>query len=152
MQASRKKQVVYYPDGVVWTFSTARFEIKLRLEHIDGYQYDGDDEDGETQAQLDGGELVAFDSSVEVWLDDECIGRSSLGGSVYGHSNFHEFWTAHRDPNPANRNCTSMRGQHPAGPNVSICHYFPDMVHEAVQEARQYVRAMQGPPRIRSNA
>ena len=45
------------------------------------------------------------------------------------------FWTDHRDSDPMNRNCSIMRAAR--GGNVVICHYFPDMVRTAVDEARK---------------
>ena len=123
----------------VWTFRTARFAIEFAIAYDHGYQYDGDDQDGETQANLDAGEYVAFDSRVSVLLDGVEIGSDSLGGSVYAADEVDEFWTAHRDPDAMNRNCSIMRAAHPAGPMVSICHYFPDMVRQAIAEARQHV-------------
>lgn len=136
--------------GTQWKFTTARFTVKLRLERDLGYQYDGDDEDGETQRKLDAGEYVAFTSIVTVELDGKEIGRDVLGGSVYGSHEFNEFWTAHRDPKPMNRNCEfyrSVRGQ-----NAVLCHYFPDMVRIAVKAAREYVAELKAPPRLRTTA
>lgn len=118
----------------VWEFKTARFSIQLQVEYDHGYQYDGDDEGGETQAALDRGDYVAFDSSVVVYLDNIEIARDSLGGNVYDASKVREFWTAHRDPDPMNRNCTAYRAKH--GQNHVICHYFPDMVRQAVASVR----------------
>ena len=63
----------------VWTFDTARFRVALQITPDYAYRYDGDDEDGETQAKLDSGEYVAFDSRVVVMLDGEEIGSDSLG-------------------------------------------------------------------------
>src|SRR5690606_12631955 len=99
-----------------------------------GYQYDGDDENGEIQAKLDNGEYVAFDSVVRVMLDGIEVGWSSLGGSVYGANEYADFWTAHRDKNPMNRNCSIYRDAMRAktGHECTICHYFPDMVREAI--------------------
>lgn len=135
-----------------WQFKTRRFKVALYLQRDRGYQYDGDDENGETQDKLDSGEYVAFDSHVVVYLDGEEIARNSLHGSVYSCDDVAEFYTAHRDPDPMNRNCTIMRAAHPAGPRVSICHYFPGMVSEAIGEARDYVREMTVPPRVRESA
>lgn len=135
-----------------WKFKTKRFLVEFEIERIRGYQYDGDDENGETQAALDSGELVAFDSRVVVYLDGEEIAADYLGSSVYKDGEESEFWTAHRDVNPMNRNCSIMRSAHPAGPRVSICHYFPDMVREAIGEARDYVRGLKSVPYIRENA
>ena len=120
----------------VWTFSTARFTVALEIEQHYGYQYDGDDENGETQAKLDSGEYVAFDSSVVVYLDGREIGRDSLGESVYGANEVSEFWTAHRDADVMNRNSS-------ARPGVPVCigHYFPEMVSQAIAEARDTLAA-----------
>jgi hypothetical protein len=124
----------------VWTFKTRRFRVTLSIEYVDGYQYDGDDEGGETQAALDCGEYVAFDSLVRVFCDGVEVGWGSLGGSVYGCNEVATFWTAHRDPDPMNRNCTAMRAAR--GPHVNIGHYFPSMVSEAVAMARKVIGTM----------
>lgn len=95
--------------GRVWTFRTKRFAVELTLERDYSYSYDGEDENGETQAALDCGESVAFDSTVTVYLDGEEIAQDHLCGSVYGDEQVAEFYTAHRDPDPMNRNCSIMR-------------------------------------------
>lgn len=123
----------------VWTFKTANFTVELRITPDHGYQYDGEDPDGEVQARLDSGEYEAFDSDVVVLLDGREIGCSSLGGAVYDAREIDTFWTAHRGLAPMGRNCSIMRAQHPAGPNVVICHYFPAMVREAISAARQHL-------------
>ena len=135
--------------GVVWSFETARFTIELEMEREHGYRYDGDDEDGSAQRALNSGELVAFGSIVRVLLDGEEIASDSLWGSVYESGNTAEFFTAHRDSDPMNRNCSIMRANHPAGPRISICHYFPDMVRIAVKAAREHVAAMPDKPKLR---
>ena len=114
----------------VWSFSTARFTVALEITEDYGYQYDGDD-NGETQALLDSGDYVAFDSSVVVRLDGREIGRDSLGGLVYSADEMSDFWTAHRDPDVMNRNSS-------ARPGVPVCigHYLPEMVRQAIAEAR----------------
>lgn len=122
----------------VWGFETKRFRVQLTIEHEHGYQYDGDDEDGETQAKLDNGEYVAFYSMVTVEMRVQGrwrqIGSESLGGSVYAFDQVSEFWTAHRDPDPANRNTLALKAR-----NTVICHYFPSMVSEAIAEARRHL-------------
>lgn len=142
---------VFNSSRPVWQFKTDRFRVSLFVARDRNYRYDGDDEDGETQSKLDSGELVAFDSVVQVELDDKVIAENHLGGSVYAADEVSDFWTAHRDPDPMNRNCTTMRDAHPAGPRVSICHYFPGMVSEAIAEAREYVEQMTIPPRMRGD-
>lgn len=124
--------------GTVWTFKAGRFVVSLELIRDHGYQYDGDDEGGETQAALDSGEIVAFDSFVTVELDGEVIGQDCLGGSVYGRDNVADFYIDHRSADPMNRNCSIMRA---ARGNCSICHYFPDMVRQAIAEARGTIEA-----------
>ena len=133
-----------YNGKRVWEFKTARFRVVLEIEPDYGYRYDGDDEDGSTQAALDCGGYVAFDSAVIVYLDGHEIGRDDLGGSVYAAGD-DGFWTDHRSADPMNRNCSVMRAAR--GGNVSICHYFPEMVRIAIAEAR---KAISNPPRMRA--
>lgn len=125
----------------VWSFKTARFTVALQIAQDYGYQYDGDDEDGETQAKLDSGEYVAFDSRVVVKLGSISYGSDYLGGSVYAAGEIAEFWTAHRDQDAMNRNCSIMRaawrGEGNPDAKISICHYFPDMVRQSIAEARK---------------
>lgn len=122
--------------NTVWQFRAGRYTVRLEIEESQSYQYDGDDPQGDTQAALDSGELVAFDSRVVVTFNGVCIGTAYLFGSVYQAGSESEFWTAHRDPDPMNRNCSIMRAA--LGSNVSICHYFPGMVAEAIAEARAF--------------
>ncbi len=116
----------------VWSFKTPRFTVKLQLAQDCGYQYDGDDEDGETQAKLDNGEYIAFDSRVVIYCDGREVGADSLGGSVYGRDDYSEFWTAHRTCPADGRNTLAMKAR-----RMCICHYFPDMVRQAVAQARE---------------
>jgi len=74
---------------------------------------------------------------VIVQLDGTIIGADLLGGSVYKSGEESDFWTAHRDPDPMNRNCSIMRAK--AGKPVAICHYFPEMVRAAIAEARDHL-------------
>ena len=104
----------------------------------------GDDPDGETQTKLDSGEYVAFDSVVRVYMDGVEISSNSLSGSIYASNDVRSFWTAHRDSNPMNRNCSIMRA---ACGCSFISHYFPDMVREAIDDARRFVRRA---PRLRA--
>jgi hypothetical protein len=119
----------------VWSFTSGRVELTLEIEQEQNYQYDGDDENGETQAAIDSGELVAFHSTVRCYIDNLEVGRDDLGGSVYEFGKESEFWTAHRDSDAMNRNCSIMRAAR--GSNCCICHYFPGMVTEAIRQARE---------------
>jgi len=131
--------------GTVWKFETARFRVSLILQQDRSYQYDGDDEDGETQRMLDSGEYVAFDSCVRVELDGETIAENWLCGSVYGADEVADFYTEHRTSEPEYRNTLAQKAA-----NRAIGHYFPSMVAEACQEARDAVRAMTVPPVMRA--
>lgn len=138
-----------------WKFQTKHFRVELETTRDYGYQYDGDDESGETQAALDSGEFVAFDSAVHVYLrgddDDSPIGSDYLGGSVYAADSIAEFWQGHRDSDPMNRNCSIMRAAR--GDNAVICHYFPGMVKEAIALAREEIeRRRDCLPYIRESA
>lgn len=114
----------------VWTFKTARFTVELLIEQQHGYEYDGDDDDGETQAALNAGDLVAFDSVVRVSLDGGVVASDHLGGSVYKAGKVSEFWTEHLTATP------------------QTCH-FPDMVRSAITQARKVICAA---PRMRCGA
>ena len=131
---------------IVWQFKTKNFRVYLEIWPDYSYQYDGDDPHGEIQAAIDSGEMVAFDSRVVVQFMTPTteyaeIGSDSLGGSVYEVGKESEFWTAHRDRDPNNRNCSLMHESR--GRNIVICHYFPDMVRQAVREARENMKRVQ---------
>lgn len=135
--------------GKVWRFKTKRFTIFLELERERKYKYEGDDPDGETQARIDNGEFVAFSATVQIYLDDSDneIASNSLYGCIYDAGRVYEFVTDHWNSPPEYRNTLAMKAQ-----NKVICHYFPDMVREAVAEARSYIRGMNDLPYIRESA
>ncbi|WP_316397329.1 hypothetical protein [Bradyrhizobium sp. 33ap4] len=91
------------------------------------------DEDGETRAKLESGEYEAFGTVVDVFCNSAKVGSDSLWGSIY--VNPREFFDGHRDADPLNRNSSIMRDAR--GQNVCICHYFPDMIRQAIREARE---------------
>lgn len=128
---------------LAWKFKTRRFRIELRIYRISecewaGRKYDGDDPDGQIIAELRSGALRAFDSELIVELDGIEVASDWLCESIYRDGEEHEFWTAHRDPDPMWRNSSIMRAAN--GNNVAICHYFPGMVKETIRQARTYVR------------
>ena len=108
-----------------------RFEIgSLIVRAVIEPDHDVDlswDESGETAEKLESGEWEAFGTIVTVERNGHVIGEDSLWGSIYADPA--EFFTAHRDPDPANRNC-SLNG-------TAIGHYFPDMVRSAIADARR---------------
>lgn len=124
-----------YQTGRVWTFKTGRFVVALDIDLEDGYRYDGDDEDGEVQAKLDAGEYVALESAVHVYLDGAKIGSDYLGGSVYAWDEMSDFWTSHRTSAPEYRNTLDQKAL-----GRCIGHYFPGMVHQAIGEARDWIK------------
>jgi hypothetical protein len=84
------------------------------------------------------GNLVFFDSTVTIeGPRGEEIGHDSLGESCYYADKIQDFYTAHRHPDPFQRNSSIMREAR--GKNVVICHYFPSMVREACARAREYM-------------
>lgn len=120
----------------MWKFDLGAISIRAIIQPS-SEPYDGDD-DGETQALIDAGELEIFDTAIVVSINGREIGFDNLGSSVY--ANPREFFSDHRAADPMNRNCSIMRAAR--GGNVSICHYFPRMVSEAVADARAWLAVL----------
>lgn len=119
-----------------WRFATANFIIRAGVcdEQDDPADHFDDDEDIKS---IRSGAIDWFVAIVEVTDSDENrLSLNTLGGCSYKHAR--EFFAAHRDRDPMNRNCSLMRAE--CGSNVAICHYFPGMVSEAVHEARDLLR------------
>ena len=128
----------------MFRFETANFVVRATMES----DWDVDisfDETSETRDKLDSGEWQAFGTVVTVELDGAILGTSSLWGSIYADPA--EFFDAHRAPDPMHRNCSLMRAA--KGDRVAICHYFPDMVREAIGEARKTLATL---PKMRRSA
>ncbi|MGY2987688.1 hypothetical protein [Bradyrhizobium sp. USDA 4508] len=126
----------------MFRFETANFVVRATI-HPDSDLDLSWDESGETQANLESGLWQAFGTVVTVSTRDGIeLGCSSLWGSVYEKPG--EFFSDHRSADPMNRNCSIMREAN--GQNVSICHYFPGMISEAIADARKAIASM---PRIR---
>jgi hypothetical protein len=135
-----------YPHAskIVWTFDTERFRVVCHFDKCEDDPRDkyGDASD-ENIALIKTGQLLWFDATVSVWWKPHdtsgktklftCLGYDSLGQCDYW--SVADFIAAHRDSDPMNRNCTIMRKKR--GRNLSICHYFPDMVREAIKMARK---------------
>ena len=116
-----------YPANA-WTFETAQLRVELILTEAVDYEA-GDSE------LVDDGERVVFDSVVRVVhkASGTVLGEDSLSGSDYDEPA--RFWKDHRDSRPMHRNCEAYRAAR--GANAVICHYFPSMVREACEQARQ---------------
>lgn len=69
----------------MWSFETDKLRVSWDIDYEHGYQYDGEDPDGSTQAALDNGSMVAFDSRLMVQLkaSGAVLAEEWLGGSVY---------------------------------------------------------------------
>lgn len=126
----------------MFRFETANFVIRATIQPDEDIDMSWD-EDGETREKLNSGEYQAFATIVTVAHNGLVLGESSLWGSIYTKPE--DFFTGHRNANPMNRNCSAMRAVH--GGNVTICHYFPDMVSEAVGQARKAIATM---PKVRT--
>lgn len=119
----------------LWEFETERLIVKLEIEpsvdpDISWMHQDQLDD-------LESGHLVFFDAACTVYGPiNKILGYDSLGESCYFIPQ--KFVTDHRDSDPMNRNCSIMRTKR--GEKVVICHYFPSMVKQACQQARQTMR------------
>lgn len=118
----------------MWQFTIGRFTIRAAIEPSCNPDLSWDD-DGETRAKLESGEWEAFDTRVTVSLNGAVIGQDTLCESIYADPA--DFFADHRSADPMNRNCSIMREAR--GDNVVICHYFPDMVRQAIGEARAWL-------------
>lgn len=117
----------------VWEFETANYRVALEIapEDMDPAESFSEQEDIDS---VRNGDVTWFCASVVVYgADGEELGRDSLGGCAY--NSVEEFYTAHRDRDPMNRNCSVMRAAR--GSNVVICEYFSSMVREAIDSARR---------------
>lgn len=117
---------------VVWEFNTAQFRVALEISPEDMDPADSFEFEEDIEA-VRNGNVEWFCARVAVYLKGQrlALGADSLGGCAY--NTVAEFYTSHRDPDAMNRNCTIMRA---ARGDISICHYFPEMVSIAVKEAR----------------
>lgn len=122
----------------MWKFETARYRVVATIEP-DPFP-DVSWMDADNLAALDRGELVFFQTTVSVFKAGIEIGSDHLGSSCYVAGTEETFFNAHRDRDPMKRNCSIMREAN--GANVSICHYFPDMVHSAIRQARDTLREL----------
>jgi len=127
----------------VWEFETKRFRVALEIEPeemdpADSFCFDDDIE------AVRNGSVEWFGARVSVYLDDLRVAWDYLGGCAY--TTIREFYESHRDADPMNRNCTIMRrawnGANDPNAKISVCHYFPSMVREAIAEARKALANM----------
>jgi hypothetical protein len=128
--------------GIQWRFDTPRYTVAFWAEEEDMAPEDGMEfpEDVEFARQDDPAHwfcaFVGVFKSTDPSLHDDdnwygCVSYSVLGGCSY--NSFREFYAGHRQGGPENRNCLATKAR-----NVAVCHYFPDMVRQALSEARSH--------------
>lgn len=127
----------------MFRFETANFVVRATIS-VDQDVDVSFDETSETRDKLDSGEWQAFGTIVTVSTKAGIeLGSDSLWGSIY--ANPREFFSDYRGADPMNRNCSAMRAAR--GANSVICHYFPDMIREAIGAARKALADM---PKVRT--
>lgn len=99
---------------LMWSFHTRNFSIHASISHDLEIDLSWDD-GGEIRRQLESGQLRAFFVIVTVSLAGTVIGEEASGECIYADPR--EFFAEHRK----SLNCT-----------------FPDMVREAVRQARRF--------------
>lgn len=127
----------------LWEFSLGRVTVRAEIMPDEDLDLSWD-ETGETQANLESDLWQAFAVKVAVVLDGAEIAADYLGGCIYADPS--DFVTGHRNPDPMARNCSEMRA---ARGDVVIVHYFPDMVRNAIAEARRWMRDAGCPTPVR---
>lgn len=128
-------------DSAEWSFETARFFVGFYAdaEDMDPADSFGRDDDIEFAREDIAGHW--FSAAVRVFLKSDSpydwkeVGADHLGGCSY--NSIEEFYTSHRNPDPANRNTLANKDK-----GIVICHYFPDMVRIAIAEARKELARM----------
>lgn len=125
----------YNADNEIWRFETARFVVTCNVEYEDDIAPESSFCDPRDVEFASSGEPAAwFRAAVHVWLrrdpcepcfygdePGELMGSDHLGGCSY-HS-----WA----------NFLGERTGYRAGSRVTPGHYFPDMVSEAIRDARR---------------
>ena len=130
----------YMPQGeVVWSFDTAQFVVRCSFTGCIDDPADSFCDERDIEA-VRNGDVLWFDAFVRVTHKETgaIVGEDSLGACAYAKAS--DFLAGHRDADPMNRNCSIMRASR--GGNVCIGHYFPDMVRQAVSEARRRFGAL----------
>ncbi len=121
----------------IWSFVTGAFTV--RVDALPETDLDLSwDETGDAARGLESGRYAAFCARAQV-LDAEgrVLAADYLGNCICESTA--EFGSAHRDPDPLNRNSSIMRAKR--GSQTVICHYFPDLVRGVCRGARAALRA-----------
>lgn len=124
---------MYYSDEeTMWEFNTKNFKVVASVSPDPDVDTSFDETD-ETNQKLASGEWIAFQTAVRVYWNGVEIGTDYLGGSIY--ANPHDFFKEHIGLAAKSR---------ADGRNYGA--YFPDMVREAIREAR---KALKVAPKLR---
>jgi hypothetical protein len=126
---------------LLWYFHTRHFSVELHAEPETAPDLSWD-ETGETQANVESGLWSCVCFRVRVMYGGRTIATDYLGDSIY--ADVHDFYRQHREGGDENRNCLATKTR-----NVVVCHYFPDMIRNAVAGARASMLALPCPPRMR---
>ena len=133
--------------GIMWRFDTARYTVAFWAEAEDSAPEDSFCDQRDVEYASNGDPAHWFCAFVGIFDEDgECIGSDALGGCSYG--SFREFYSAHRwqysrnqrkwitDPRSrAWKACEARRPRRNDGSRMDG-HYFPDMVRQAIADAR----------------
>lgn len=103
----------------MWTFKIGRFTLHADITPSDQLDLSWDDT-GEVREKLDSGEFYAFDTKVSVWQNGVEIASDWLCQSIYADAA--DFFTEHYGCKP-----------------LGYGSYFPDMVRQAISEARDWL-------------
>lgn len=121
----------------IWSFKTKNFTVCLDALPEDDLDLSWDGS-GDARRGLDTGGYVAFCARAQAFdPEGRLLAADYLGNCIY--ESLEEFGSAHRDPDPLNRNSSIMRAKR--GQHTAIGHYFPDMVRIVCRGARAALRA-----------
>jgi len=120
-------------ETIMREFNTKNFRVVASIEPDQDVDTSFD-ETGETADKIESGEWEAFQTSVVVYWNGAEIGADYLGGSIY--ANPEDFFKEH----------IGLAAKSRADGRNYGC-YFPDMVREAISEARKHLA---NPPRVRT--
>lgn len=110
--------------NTIWSFKTPNFTITVTAEE----EFDLDlsfDETGETTEKINSGDLCAFCAKASVRFHGAEIGTDYLGGCIY------------ESPRDFRDHVGLAIKSRADGRNYGS--YFPDMVREAIREAREFI-------------
>lgn len=119
-------------ETTLWQFETRNFRVVASISPDDECDTSFD-ETGETRDKVRSGEWTMFETAVRVYFRDAEIGADYLGGSIYAEPR--DFFREHIGLAAKSR-----------ADGVNYGSYFPDMVREAIGEAR---KALADTPRMR---